>query len=51
MIGGVIVVARTSPTLLYYRESPGENDGVEIVENPDCSDAATTGHCYYSQQN
>lgn len=28
---------------------PGESDGVEVVENPDCSDAATTGHCCYDQ--
>lgn len=29
---------------------PGESDGVEVVENPDCSDAATTGHCCYDRE-
>ena len=26
---------------------PGENDGVEAVEDPECSDAATTRHGFF----
>jgi hypothetical protein len=29
-----------------FRGIPGENDGVEAVEDPDGSDATTAGHCY-----